>query len=289
MSKKLPFTKMQGIGNDYVYINGFEEQIQNPHELAIKISDRHFGVGSDGIVLILPSATADIRMRMFNSDGTEAEMCGNASRCVGKLAYDLHLVKKNIISLETAAGIKIIKLHFDGQEVCGATVDMGEPVLAPNLIPLNMAIFNESSNNSQQCLAFPVRVQNNNYLLTAVSMGNPHAVLFMNEISNLDLQLLGPDFENLPLFPKKTNTEFVKVISRTKIRMRVWERGAGETMACGTGACAAVVACVLNGLTERSVEVGLLGGKLQITWDEANNHIFMSGPAVTVFTGQFYI
>lgn len=286
MARKLPFTKMQGTGNDYVYINGFEQQLDNPCELAKKISDRHFGVGSDGLVLILPSAAADLRMRMFNADGTEAEMCGNASRCVGKFAYDSGLVKKKVMSLETLAGVKIIKLLFEGGEVRGATVDMGEPILAPARVPVETASLPGAE---EECIARPMQIMGESHAVTAVSMGNPHAVIFRDDIDDLDLPRIGPHFENNPMFPQKTNTEFVTVLSRTRIRMRVWERGAGETLACGTGACAAVVASALNGYTERSVDVELRGGVLHVDWDVASNHVLMSGPAVTVFSGAYYM
>ncbi|MCX4309843.1 MAG: diaminopimelate epimerase [Desulfovibrio sp.] len=282
MIRKLPFTKMEGIGNDYVYINGFVEQIQDPHDLAKKISDRHFGVGSDGLVLVLPSAVSDLRMRMFNADGTEAEMCGNAARCVGKFAFDHGLIKKDLLRLETLAGEKVIRLAFEGGTPCGATVDMGEPVLVPELVPISLG-------NRENCIAQALEIDGNMYEITAVSMGNPHAVVFMQNLENLEIASIGPKFENDKVFPRRTNTEFVQVLSRDRIRMRVWERGAGETLACGTGACAAVVGCVLNNLTERQVEVELLGGSLEIKWDEASNHVFMKGPAVTVFDGVFYL
>lgn len=282
MAGQLPFIKMQGIGNDYIYINGFEQQIANPDELAVKISDRHFGVGGDGLVLLVPSVIADLRMRMFNSDGTEAEMCGNASRCVGKLAHDLGLVKKDLITLETGAGVRIVRLKYDGAQVCGATVDMGEPILQPDLIPVALEL------DDKKCVAQPITVAGDAYAFTAVSMGNPHAVIFMEGIDGLDLPRMGPDFENHEFFPKRVNTEFVEVVSRSKIRMRVWERGTGETLACGTGACAAVVACVLNGCTERDVLVELKGGNLRVNWDSASNHVYMTGPAVTVFSGVYY-
>ncbi len=282
MPQKLPFTKMQGIGNDYIYINGFEHQIADPHSLARRMSDRHFGAGSDGLVLILPSAMADVRMRMFNADGSEAEMCGNASRCVGKYAHDSGLVRKNVIQLETAAGIKVIHLIFDGGEVCGATVDMGEPVLEPARIPV-------VSGSAEPCVGLPMVIDGQTWAMTAVSMGNPHAVVFVDDPAAINLEATGPLFENNEIFPKRTNTEFVQVLSPTRIRMRVWERGAGETLACGTGACAAVVACVLNGFTGREVDVELAGGTLHVKWDEAGNHIFMSGDAVTVYTGEFYL
>lgn len=280
--KKIYFTKMQGIGNDYIYINCFTEQIINPNELAIKISNRHFGVGSDGVVLILPSDIADIRMRMFNSDGSEAEMCGNASRCVAKFAYDNQLVNKNEFTLETGAGLKKIKLLINDGEITGATVDMGKPILKPELIPVAIC------EGQPKCQDYKIRIDNQDYKITAVSMGNPHAVVFMENINGLNLTEIGPKFENYAAFPKRINTEFVEIVSRHKIKMRVWERGAGETLACGTGACAAAVASCLNGLTDRELEVELLGGILHIHWNENNDHIYMSGPAETVFTGEYY-
>lgn len=287
MSRKLPFTKMHGAGNDYIYINGFKEEISNPTELSIKMSDRHFGVGSDGIVLVLPSAQADLRMRMFNADGSEAEMCGNATRCVGKFAWDNGLCKKNIIHLETGAGIKIIHLHIEAGEVLEGTVDMGEPVLIPERIPVAMTPPVDSKGDA--CIAWPLSVCGETASITAVSMGNPHAVVFRKDVLGIDLPEIGPCFENHEAFPNRTNTEFVEVLSRTRIRMRVWERGTGETLACGTGACAAVVACVLNNYTEREVDVELPGGMLHVSWDPASNHVFLSGPAVTVFEGEFIL
>lgn len=277
----IPFAKMQGAGNDYVYINGFKTKVASPGALAKKISDRHFGIGSDGLVLILPSEQADIAMRMFNADGSEAEMCGNASRCVGKYAWDHGLVKEPVFRLDTRAGEKIIELCFRDGSVWGATVDMGEPVLEPARIPVGIA-------GTGPVIARAITVNGQEYGFTAVSMGNPHAVVFMTDIDKLDLPVLGPGFENHPLFPRRTNTEFVEVLSRDKIRMRVWERGAGETLACGTGACAALVACCLNGLTNRAAEVELKGGSLRISWNEKNNHIYMTGPAVTVFEGEYF-
>lgn len=287
MRYKLPFTKMQGAGNDYIYVNGFKEELTNPSELAVRMSDRHFGVGSDGLVLILPSSRADLRMRMFNADGSEAEMCGNATRCVGKYAYDHGLIKKNILSLETGAGIKIIHLQIEDGEVHGATVDMGEPVLTPAQIPVAMSQIAKDAPEGQRCIGCPIQIRGETVAITAVSMGNPHAVVFSRDVASLDLPDIGPDYEKHSFFPNRTNTEFVELLSRTRIRMRVWERGAGETLACGTGACAAVVACVLNGLTEREVDVELPGGVLHINWDSASNHVFLSGPAVTVFTGEY--
>lgn len=283
MSKKLPFVKMQGAGNDYIYVNGFEVNVDEPGKLAQKMADRHFGVGGDGVVLILPSTVADIRMRMYNADGTEAEMCGNASRCVGKFAYDHGLVKKDVITLETGAGIRIIRLSFDGAQVSGATVDMGQPVLEAARIPV------VADGKAGPVIGLPIRIADQEYKITAVSMGNPHAVVFMDGIDALNLPELGPRFEMHELFPRRTNTEFVEVLAPDRIRMRVWERGAGETLACGTGACAALVACVLNKMTGNEADVELRGGVLHIRWDRANDHVYMTGPAVTVFTGEYIL
>lgn len=281
MGASIPFTKMQGAGNDYIYINGFNATIDNPGELAKKMSDRHFGVGSDGIVLILPSDSADIAMRMFNADGSEAEMCGNASRCVGKYAYDHGLAKKPLIHLQTRAGLKIIELKFKDGEVCGATVDMGEPALAPEAIPVDLP--------GPTVIARPITINGQEYAFSGVSMGNPHAVVFMTHIDDLDLPTLGPKFEHHSCFPQRVNTEFVEVLCRDKIRMRVWERGAGETLACGTGACAALVASCLNNLTGPETDVELKGGTLHVKWDQDSNHVFMTGPAVTVFDGEYFL
>lgn len=283
MADKIFFTKMHGIGNDYVYVNGFKQKVDDPGQLAKKISDRHFGVGSDGLVMILPSEVADVRMRMFNSDGTEAEMCGNATRCVGKYAYDSGLVSTKTVSLETLAGIKTIDLAFDADKVVGATVDMGEPELMPEKIPVI------ATRGQERFVAVPVIVSGREYLITAVSMGNPHAIVFMDGVDALDLPKIGPAFENHELFPRRTNTEFVEILSSDRVKMRVWERGAGETLACGTGACAVAVACVLNGRTGRSVDVELLGGTLHIEWQESDNHVYMTGGAETVFEGEYFV
>ncbi|MBO4313175.1 MAG: diaminopimelate epimerase [Desulfovibrio sp.] len=282
MPKLLPFTKMHGAGNDYVYVSAFEQEVENPGELARRISDRHFGVGSDGLVLILPSSVADVRMRMFNADGSEAEMCGNASRCVAKYAYDHGLVSSEHISLETGAGIKHIDLRLQGGEVVGATVDMGCPELEPGKIPVLPVEAGQKDFINRE-----LTVNGTRRRITAVSMGNPHAVLFLPEIDSLDLAKIGPHFETHAQFPKKTNTEFVQVLSPSAVKMRVWERGAGETLACGTGACATAVACVLNHLTDRTVDVRLLGGTLRIEWRKDDGHVLMSGNAVTVFDGVY--
>ena len=280
------FTKMQGAGNDYVYINAIETPVSNPGELAPRISDRHFGVGSDGLVLICPptdSAIADFRMRMFNADGSESEMCGNAIRCVGKYVYDNGLTHNLNLRIETLAGIRLLALHVEQGKVRSVTVDMGEPHLTPADIPVN---FPEGP-HGETFIRQPLRVQGRVWEVTAVSMGNPHAVTHLRDIDRLDLPALGPLFEHHPLFPRRTNTEFVEVIDRRTVRMRVWERGAGETWACGTGACATVVASVLCGLTDRSVHVKLRGGDLDIVWDEETNHVLMTGGAEVVFTGDF--
>ncbi len=274
----MKFTKMHGIGNDYIYINGFEEQVADPSTLAIQMSDRHFGVGSDGLVLIMPSERADFRMRMFNSDGSESEMCGNATRCIGKYVYDKGLTDKTEVSLETLAGVKYLTLHLTDGMVERVRVDMGEPVLTPQLIPVDYTGDGEFVDKI-------ISVGGEEYAVTCVSMGNPHAVTYMDDLKDLEIEKIGPKFENHSIFPKRTNTEFVQVISRSVLRMRVWERGAGETLACGTGACAVLVASVLNGLADRTATVQLLGGDLQISWDEADNHVYMTGPATTVFEG----
>lgn len=275
----MKFTKMHGTGNDYIYINGFDVTIDNPAQFAIRYSDRHKGIGSDGLVIILPSEIADFKMRMFNADGSESEMCGNASRCIGKFVYDKGLTQKTELTLETLAGIKTLRLTrgVDGN-VAQVTVDMGEPILDAGLIPTTF----EMSPVVNQTASFG---ENANYELTCVSMGNPHAVIFINNVLNLDLPKIGPVIENSRYFPKRTNTEFVEVISPNLLRMRVWERGSGETQACGTGACASVVAAVLNGLSERKAIVELLGGNLEIEWNAADNRVYLTGEAVTIFEG----
>lgn len=277
----MKFTKMHGLGNDYIYINCFTETVAQPINLAISMSNRHFGVGGDGIVLIMPSEIADARMRMFNADGSEAEMCGNAIRCVGKYLYDHGIVSQKELSIETKAGIKILQLTVKDSKVESVRVDMGEPVLKSDEIPV--------TGESRRVINEPVTVNGHDYRYTAVSMGNPHAVIFVPEITDDQVLKDGPLLEVHPFFPKKINVEFVKVISREVLQMRVWERGSGETLACGTGASATAVAAVLNGLTERKAVVKLLGGDLFIEWDEATNHVFMTGPAVEVFEGEYFL
>ncbi|MDP4094472.1 MAG: diaminopimelate epimerase [Bacillota bacterium] len=277
----MKFTKMQGAGNDYIYVNCMEQTIDNIPEKARFVSDRHFGIGSDGLVLILPSEVADFRMRMFNSDGSESEMCGNATRCIGKYAYDNGLTQKTTVSLETLAGIKILELNVKDGKVETVRVNMGEPILKPSEIPVN--------SQKELFISEPVEANGTVYKVTCVSMGNPHAVIYMDDVDNLKIETIGPVIENHKLFPRRTNTEFVKVIDRSTLRMRVWERGAGETLACGTGACATLVATVLNGLCERKATLKLLGGDLIIEWNEKDNHVYMTGPAVTVFEGEIEI
>lgn len=278
--KEMKFTKMQGAGNDYIYINALEQSVNNPSELAVRLSDRHFGIGSDGLVLILPSQVGDFRMQMFNSDGSEAEMCGNASRCVGKFVYDNGLTSKKEIELETKAGLKYITLLDGDTTIRKVTVDMGEPILDPLLIPVDV--------DSEPVLNYPLDVDGQIWEVSCVSMGNPHAVVFTTDIKDLDLPVIGPMFEKHSIFPRKTNTEFIEIIDRNTLNMRVWERGAGETLACGTGACAAAVAAILNGHCDRKITIHLLGGDLEIEWNPDNNRVYMTGDAVTVFDGVLY-
>ena len=273
----MKFTKMHGAGNDYIYVNGLAENIENPSQLAIDLSNRNFGIGSDGLVLILPSDICDFRMQMFNSDGSEAEMCGNATRCVGKYVYDNKLTDRKEITLETKAGTKYITLLDGDSKARKVTVDMGEPILDPTLIPVNIA--------QKPVLEYPLNIDGKEWKISCVSMGNPHAVVFTEGIKDFNLLVLGPKFETNPIFPRKTNTEFIEVVDRNTLNMRVWERGAGETLACGTGACAAAVAAILNGYCDRKIKIHLLGGDLDIEWRESNNHVYMTGEAVTVFEG----
>ncbi len=273
----MKFTKMHGIGNDYIFINCFEESVQAAEQLAIKMSNRHFGVGSDGLVLIMPSQRADFRMQMYNADGSEAEMCGNAARCIGKYVYDNRLTREKNISLETLAGIKHLRLHTENDIVQTVTVDMGEPIITPYLIPVDYT--------GDEFIGKLISVDGIDYAVTCVSMGNPHAIVYMDDIDSLEIEEIGPKFENHPIFPNRTNTEFVQVVNKRMLRMRVWERGSGETLACGTGACAVLVSSVLNNLSDRSATVKLLGGELEIKWDETDNRVYMTGSATTVFEG----
>ncbi len=277
----LKFTKMQGLGNDYIYVNCMDDCPKNPSELAKRLSDRHFGIGSDGLILIMPSKVADFRMRMFNSDGSEAEMCGNGSRCVGKYVYDHRLTDSKRITLETLAGIKVLEFTVTDGKVSLVRIDMGEPVLAPADIPVKSA--------KPRFVAEPVAIKDRTFEVTCVSMGNPHAISYVDNVESFPLEVYGPLMEVNELYPKRINSEFVEVLDRKTLKMRVWERGAGETLACGTGACAVAVASVLNGLCERNVTVRLLGGELMIEWSGEDNHVYMTGPAVTIFDGEVEI
>lgn len=271
---------MQGLGNDYVYVNCFEERIDDPSELARKISDRHFGVGSDGLIMINPSDKADFEMEMYNADGSRGEMCGNGIRCVAKYVYDYGLTDKTNISVETLGGIKYLDLTVQDGKVKLVKVDMGRPELQPSLVPVVA--------EGDSAVDEPIIVGGKEYRMTCVSMGNPHAVIFVGcDVKELPLEEIGPQFENHERFPNRVNTEFVRVLDRHTAEMRVWERGSGETLACGTGACAVAVACVLNGLTENEMTVKLLGGDLQIKWDRENDTVYMTGPAEVVFDGEW--
>ncbi|MCM1288651.1 MAG: diaminopimelate epimerase [Clostridium sp.] len=320
----MKFTKMEGLGNDYVYVNCFQENVENPSALAKKISDRHFGIGSDGLILIKPSKTADFMMEMYNADGSQSEMCGNGIRCVGKYVYDYGLTDKTSITVETLAGIKYLDLKIqhenkiNGSQDTGdikkdngsnkkssrvklVTVDMGAPILAPQDIPVsvdeilkNCTAVNEfpekvieadikETGMIRDC---PVRIAGKKWNITCVSMGNPHCVTFINDTDSFPIEEIGPQFETNPIFPNRVNAEFVQIVNRKYAKMRVWERGSGETLACGTGTCASVVAAILNGLTEDEVTVKLLGGELIIKWDRESNKVYMTGPARVVFDGE---
>lgn len=275
----MKFTKMQGCGNDYVYVNCLKETVENPVEVAVRISDRHFGVGSDGLILICPSETADFKMVMYNADGSQAQMCGNGIRCVGKYVYDYGLTDKTLVLVETPAGVKELTLHIEEGKVAEVTVCMGSPVTEAEKIP----VIAEKS----PVIAEPVEVEGRKEVMTCVSMGNPHAIFFVEDPMLLPLEQLGPAYETHERFPERTNTEFVRVIDRNTLLMRVWERGSGETLACGTGACACAYAAIVNGYTEDTVTVKLLGGDLKIQYDRDKNVIYMTGPAVTVFEGEY--
>ena len=274
----MKFTKMHGIGNDYVYVNCFEEAVNQPAVVSKFVSDRHFGIGSDGLILISPSAIADFRMNIYNADGSQAEMCGNGIRCVAKYVYDYGLTDKTEISVETLAGIKYLRLQVENGKVASVEVNMGAPILEPKEIPVAV--------EESPVVNVPVEVKGKIYHMTCVSMGNPHAIIFMNNVKDLDIAAIGPYFENHTVFPKRTNTEFVEVLDRNTVNMRVWERGSDETLACGTGACATTVACILNDKTENEVTVHLLGGDLKIRWDREANQVYMTGPATVVFDGE---
>lgn len=299
----MKFTKMHGCGNDYIYVNGFTEKIEpeKKPELAQRLSDRHFGIGGDGVIFINPSTEADFEMEMYNADGSRAEMCGNGIRCVAKYVYDKGLTDKTDISVISCGKVKYLQLFIKEGKVDSVRVNMGAPILQPGWIPVIMSDgkkhtgachgVREQENNADEAakenvINEPITVQGKEYKMTCVSMGNPHAVIFIDDVTNLEIEKVGPYFENHERFPNRINTEFVKVLDQKTVQMRVWERGTGETLACGTGCCATVVACILNGLTDNTVTVKLLGGEIEITWDREADLVYMTGPAETVFEGE---
>lgn len=263
----MKFTKMHGAGNDYVYVNCFEEAVEDPAAVARLISHRRFGIGSDGLILICPSEKADCRMRMYNEDGSEGSMCGNGIRCVGKYVYDHGIVRKEKISVETGSGIKSLDIRVEDGKAVSVTVDMGEPEITSELPE-------------------EIEIDGERYEFVGISMGNPHAIYFVEDVDALRLEQIGPSYEHHPRFPERVNSEFIQLLDRSHIRMRVWERGSGETWACGTGATASVVACILMGHTDDTVEVQLKGGNLRIHWNRETNHVYMTGPAAEVYHGE---
>lgn len=276
---RLKFTKMHGAGNDYIYINCFEETVKNPEKLAIKVSDRHFGIGSDGLILISPSDKADFKMNIYNADGSEGMMCGNGIRCVSKYVYDNGMTDKDEITVETRSGIKLIKMNVENGKVVSARVNMGEPILEAEKIPTKF--------DGENVIRQKLTIGEKEYEVTCVSMGNPHCIVYVDDVKNIDLEKIGPKFENNEMFPERINTEFVHVVSDTELDMRVWERGSGETLACGTGSCAVTVASVLCGYCKRNTEIkiNLLGGTLTDIWTDGGD-VYMTGPAATVCTGE---
>lgn len=277
----MKFTKMHGCGNDYVYVNGAVERVPQEKKpgLVRRLSDRHTGVGGDGVIFINPSDVADFEMEMYNADGTRAEMCGNGIRCVAKYVYDKGLTDKRQLSIVSAGQIKYLDLKVGSDnQVSTIKVNMGKPILEPEHIPVALS--------GENAVNVPIRVDGQEYHMTCVSMGNPHAVVFVDQVADMKLEQIGPLFEHHELFPNRTNTEFVQIVDRQHVKMRVWERGTGETMACGTGCCATAVACVLNGLTDPSITVGVLGGEIEVTWDRESDLVYMTGPAITVFEGE---
>lgn len=301
----MKFTKMHGIGNDYIYVNCFEENVEHPQETAKYVSDRHFGIGSDGLILIRPSKAADFEMAMYNADGSRGEMCGNAIRCVAKYVYDHKMTDQTRISIETLAGIKYADLTVTDGKVVMVRVNMGKPELEPEKIPVKYSKPQSAGGDGLKALSGntgsrepeilpqivdrPIAVDGLEYRMTCVSMGNPHCVVYVNDVDSLELEKIGPKFEHHAYFPNRVNTEFVKVLDRHTVQMRVWERGSGETLACGTGACAVTVASILNGFTERAVTVKLVGGDLNIEWEEETGIVYMAGPAESVFEGEIIL
>lgn len=274
----MKFTKMHGCGNDYVYVNGFTEKVADKPKAVVALSDRHFGIGSDGVIFINPSQQADFEMEMYNADGTRAEMCGNGIRCVGKYVYDHGMTDKTSITVESFGKVKYLDLTVENGKVVKVKVNMGKPELTAKDVPV--------VSEHEQVIDEEIIVKGKSYRMTCVSMGNPHAVVFMDDVEHLAIEEIGPYFENHERFPNRTNTEFVQVIDDSHVKMRVWERGTGETLACGTGCCATAVACVLNRLTGAHVTVQVLGGEIEIYWDQKENLVYMTGPAVTVFEGE---
>lgn len=277
----MEFTKMHGCGNDYVYVNGFTNKIENPNKLSEIVSNRNFGIGSDGLIVINPSDVADFKMSMYNADGSEGKMCGNGIRCVAKYVYDNKMTDKTTITVETLSGIKTLVLNVEDEKVKTVRVNMGTPILKSKDVPI--------VSDKEQVIDEPIKVNDKEYRITCVSMGNPHAVTFIDDTDSLEIEKIGPLFENNEIFPDRVNTEFIQVVDRNNIKMRVWERGSGETLACGTGACASVVACVLNGFTENKVTVSLLGGDLFIEYNQEENVVYMTGPATISFTGDIEV
>ena len=277
----MKFTKMQGLGNDYVYVNCMEQMVEDAAETARRVSDRHFGIGSDGLILICPSDKADFEMRMYNADGSRGEMCGNGIRCVGKYVYDYGLTDKTSLSVETLGGIKHLFLEVEGGKVSLVKVDMGPAILEPEKIPVTA--------EGSRVVDEPLCVDGKTFRMTCVSLGNPHAVIYVDDVQGMDLEKTGPSFENHERFPNRINTEFAHVLDRNTVEMRVWERGSGETLACGTGACAVAVASILNGYTEDQETVRLLGRDLKIEWDRETNKVYMTGPAEVVFDGEIHL
>ncbi len=278
----MKFDKMHGIGNDYVYVDAFREEIADRAKAAVVLSDRHFGIGSDGLILICPSERADFRMEMYNADGSRGKMCGNGIRCVGKYVYDHGMTDKTELRIETDAGDRYLKLFVEGGKVSAVRVDMGSPVLEPSAVPVS----GDFAAGRERLIDVPLQVDGREYAVSCVSMGNPHCVIFMDQdIGELNLEQTGPSFETHPAFPEQVNTEFINRVDEHTISMRVWERGSGETMACGTGACAAAAAAILSGRCESPVKVQLLGGDLEIEWN-GRDSVYMTGTATTVFTGE---
>ena len=277
----MKFTKMHGAGNDYVYVDCTKEELHNPSIVSKYVSDRHFGIGSDGLILIKSSNKADFFMEMYNADGSQGKMCGNGIRCVGKYVFDNGLTDKTTVKVDTLSGIKILDLIVEDGRVTSAKVNMGSPILIAKDIPV--------ISDSEKVIAQDIEVNGKTYQMTCVSMGNPHAIVYVDSTDDLEIQEIGPYFETNERFPEQINTEFVQVIDRQNLKMRVWERGSGETLACGTGACASLVATVLNGLCDDTAVLHLLGGDLKITWDQNADIVYMEGPATTVFTGEIDI